>query len=147
MNAFQKEIALRWADLDANYHVRHSVYYDYGAQHRIELLAAMGLTTEVMRRDHFGPVIFREECVFRKEIRFEDRIFINTYLLKVREDYARWTIQHILSDAEGAVHAVITLDGAWIDTERRRLADPTPEAAVKALSAFPKSEAFTRTEK
>jgi len=147
MTEFQKEITIRWADLDANYHVRHSVYYDYGAQHRIELLASVGLTTEVMRREHFGPVIFREECVFRREIRFEDKIFINTRLAKVRHDYARWTIQHVLSDAEGTVRAIITLDGAWIDTQTRRLADPTPASAIKALGAFPKTEDFKETDK
>lgn len=140
---FKKQIAIRWADLDANYHVRHSVYYDYGAQHRIELLSSVGLTTELMRKEHFGPVIFREECVFRREIRFEDRIFIDTRLAGVREDFARWTIQHILSNEEGSIHAVITLDGAWIDTEKRRLADPTPHSAVKALSAFPRTEDFS----
>ena len=38
MGTFTKEISIRWSDLDPNFHVRHSAYYDFGAQHRIEIL-------------------------------------------------------------------------------------------------------------
>ena len=35
---FSKTISLRWADLDPNFHLRHSVYYDLGSQQRVEVL-------------------------------------------------------------------------------------------------------------
>ena len=31
MASFIKEISFRWSDLDPNFHVRHSAYYDFGA--------------------------------------------------------------------------------------------------------------------
>ena len=34
MEPFKQNLQVRWADLDPNGHVRHSVYYDYGAQIR-----------------------------------------------------------------------------------------------------------------
>jgi acyl-CoA thioesterase FadM len=34
---FSKQLSFRWSDLDPNFHVRHSAYYDFGAQHRIEI--------------------------------------------------------------------------------------------------------------
>ena len=38
MKEFKNSIQLRWSDLDPNFHVRHSVYYDWGAFCRIEFL-------------------------------------------------------------------------------------------------------------
>ena len=73
MASFIKEISFRWSDLDPNFHVRHSAYYDFGAQHRIEILEELGLTLRVMQTQGFGPVLFREECVFRKELKLSDK--------------------------------------------------------------------------
>jgi len=61
MNEFNIPVELRWADLDPNFHVRHSVYYDYGAFCRIQFLAAHGITAQFMQIQQFGPIIFREE--------------------------------------------------------------------------------------
>ena len=76
MNAFNKKLSIRWADLDPNFHLRHSVYYDFGAEQRVEILEANGLTLKFMQENHLGPVLFREECIFRREIRLGDEVFI-----------------------------------------------------------------------
>lgn len=142
MSIFTKQISIRWSDLDPNFHMRHSAYYDFGAQHRIEILSAQGLTMEVMREQHFGPIAFREECVFRKEIHLDDTIFISTKIGKMRADASRWTIVHELADANGALCAKIILDGAWIDTKLRKLAVPTPKLACDVMNAIPKTDDF-----
>jgi len=49
MSTFSKEISIRWANLDPNYHMRQSAYYDFGAQHRIEILSHKGLTMKIMQ--------------------------------------------------------------------------------------------------
>ncbi|MFN4150762.1 MAG: acyl-CoA thioesterase, partial [Candidatus Sericytochromatia bacterium] len=63
---FKRQIEIRWSDLDPNFHVRHSVYYDWGAYMRTVLMEKEGLTLKLMQEQNFGPVIFREECLFRK---------------------------------------------------------------------------------
>jgi acyl-CoA thioester hydrolase len=60
---------LRWADLDPNGHVRHSVYYDWGAVARIAYLEKQGVGLDWMVRNGIGPVLFREEARFSREIR------------------------------------------------------------------------------
>jgi len=77
MTDFTLPVDVRWADLDANNHVRHSVYYDWGAQARMNFLTSKGLGANVLQEQHFGPILFREECIFRREIRFGDEITIN----------------------------------------------------------------------
>src|SRR5215216_717023 len=121
MNEFSRIIQLRWADLDPNFHVRHSIYYDWGAFVRIEFLNEFGLNDKVMQELRFGPILFREECVFRKEIRMGEEININLQILKSRKDFSRWSIQHQISKSDGTICAVLTVDGAWIDVVKRKL--------------------------
>lgn len=142
MVSFSKELSFRWSDLDPNFHLRHSAYYDFGAQHRIEILEQLGLTLRVMQQQSFGPVLFREECVFRKEIKLSDKIFIHTKTSKMKADGSRWSIIHEFINEEGKLCATITVDGAWMDTKLRKLASPTPAIAIEALSIFPKSDDF-----
>jgi acyl-CoA thioester hydrolase len=133
---------LRWSDLDPNFHVRHSAYYDFGAQHRIEILESLGLTMKVLQTNHFGPILFREECIFRKEIGLSDTLFIHTKISKMRSDASRWSIVHELKNEQDTLCATITVDGAWMDTKLRKIANPTPDIALEALSSIPKTADF-----
>lgn len=142
MSVFTKEISIRWSDLDPNFHMRHSAYYDFGAQHRIEVLEQQGLTLKVMQQQHFGPVLFREECIFRREIHLGDTITISTKIGKMKDDASRWTIVHELKNQKDELCAILSVDGAWIDTKLRKLASPTPEIAKEVMHAFPKTEDF-----
>lgn len=133
---FEKEISVRWADMDPNFHLRHSAYYDFCAQHRLEILDQLGLSLALFQKEHIGPVLFREECIFRREIRFSDRIMLSTRLQSATPDASRWTIRHELS-REGTLCATIVVDGAWMDTRERKLARPVPEFITAAMQQFP----------
>jgi acyl-CoA thioester hydrolase len=146
MNEFTRYPELRWADIDPNLHLRHSVYYDLGAYSRIEFLNEHGITTGFMHEHHFGPIIFREECVFKREIRLGDKLRINLQLLRSYKDFSRWTMQHQIFKDNEIVAAIITLDGAWIDTVQRKLAVP-PQQVCDTFENMPRSEAFEWTEK
>jgi acyl-CoA thioester hydrolase len=141
MEHFIKDIQVRWSDLDPNFHLRHSVYYDWGAFCRVKFLIAYGLTPEVMEKLNFGPILFREECVFRKEIRLNDPVRINLQLLKAKRDYSRWSIQHSVFKSGDIVAAILTVDGAWMDTLKRKLMTP-PKEVVHVFSNMPLSENF-----
>jgi acyl-CoA thioester hydrolase len=137
-----KPISIRWADLDPNFHMRHSAYYDFGAQCRIDILEEYGLTLKMMQMLGVGPILFREECIFKREIKLGDEIHIVTKVSKMRKDASRWTIEHQFIGKDDLVHAIITIDGAWIDTKLRKIANPTPQPIIDALSAFPKTAEF-----
>lgn len=138
---YTNSVELRWADLDPNFHLRHSVYYDYAATCRINFLVQHGVTAGFMQQHGFGPIIFREECIFKREIHFGDKLMIDLQLLKARKDYSRWTIQHQLMKNDDTLSAIITIDGAWIDIAKRKLTIP-PEAARKAFDTMPKGNLF-----
>ncbi len=127
MSNFSKEIQIRWSDMDPNLHVRHSVYYDWAAWARIAFLADNGIDTFMMARLQIGPILFREESLFKREIRLEDKLVIHVELVKARKDYSRWTVQHRIVKADGTLCAIVTVDGAWLDIVKRKLTLPPPE--------------------
>lgn len=145
MEPISTPVNIRWADLDPNFHLRHSVYYDFAVQARIDILKSMGITLRDMQEKHYGPVLFREECLFKREIHLSDQITIHTRAQKSRRDFARWTFRHEFIRADGLVCAVLTVDGAWMDTKARKLTAP-PELSEAALSAIPRTEDFAWTE-
>jgi acyl-CoA thioester hydrolase len=69
-----------------------------------------------------------------------DHITIDLQLLKAREDFSRWSIVHHLKK-EGQLAAVLTVDGAWIDTQLRKLAG-LPEAFRHVFEDMPRTENF-----
>ena len=146
MEFFATEVQVRWSDLDPNFHLRHSVYYDWGAFCRIKFLNQHGITPQLMHQYHFGPILFREECIFKKEIRLDDMVSINLTLLKSRRDFSRWSFQHHIFKNEKILAAILTVDGAWIDTELRKLTT-LPGAAIEVFEKMPRNENFTWEEK
>jgi acyl-CoA thioester hydrolase len=141
MTEFSRKIQVRWSDLDPNFHVRHSIYYDWGAFVRIEFLNEHGLNYQVMQELKFGPILFREECVFRREVLSGDEIIMNLQLLRSKKDFSRWSIQHQLTKSDGTLCAVLTVDGAWMDVVRRKLSSP-PEKVHEVFAEMPKSQPF-----
>ncbi|HRE52977.1 MAG TPA: acyl-CoA thioesterase [Flavitalea sp.] len=142
MPTFSKKISLRWADLDPNFHLRHSVYYDFGAELRVEILEELGLTLQLMKDLKLGPVLFREECLFRREIRLSDTVTINAKVSRLKPDGSRWSIRHEFLSADNKLMAVITVDGAWIDTALRKLVSPIPPIVKKVFDEIPKTDDF-----
>lgn len=94
MTAYSQPIQIRWADIDANRHLRHSAYYDYGAAVRMMFLSGHGLTTKKLEELQIGPILFREEAIFRREIILEDKIFIDVEMIKATPDLSRWSLRH-----------------------------------------------------
>jgi acyl-CoA thioester hydrolase len=141
MTEFSRDIQIRWSDLDPNFHLRHSVYYDWGAFCRVEFLNAYGLTADVMTQLQFGPILFREECVFRREIRSGDAVKINLQVTRSRKDFSRWSIQHQVIKNGDILCAVLSVDGAWMNVAQRKLMSP-PEKVLEVFAQMPRAENF-----
>jgi len=141
MTGFSKNVEVRWSDMDPNFHLRHSVYYDWGAYMRLTFLLEQGITPAVMQQLHFGPILFREECVFKREIAFGDKVSVNLFASKSRRDMSRWSMIHEIWKNNDTLSAVVTVDGAWIDTKIRKLATP-PAMIQSVFEALPKTENF-----
>ncbi|OGX81308.1 thioesterase family protein [Hymenobacter glacialis] len=129
----------RWADMDPNGHMRHSAYADYAADQRVVLLAKWGYGVARFAELRLGPILFREETKYLKEISIGEEIQVDGRLASAAADGSRWTIVHTIYKADGRVAATVTVDGAWLDLDRRKLTLPPPELAA-AFSTMPAFE-------
>ena len=134
-------LQIRWSDLDPNFHLRHSVYYDWGAYCRMRYFDEHNLTGDAMQRLEIGPIIFREECVFRKEIKFGDVVTIDLLITSARKDFSRWSLRHRIMKNENVLAASLSLDMAWLNLSERKLAVPGEEIYT-IIDGIPKDAAF-----
>lgn len=141
MNTFEKTVEIRWSDVDQNRHVRHSAYYDYGAATRIAFLNEAGFGSNMLESLHIGPILFKEECSFIREIQPNDQIRMNMLKGEVAEDGSRWKMHHELFNQRDEKVAHITILGAWMDLEKRRLTIPPVELAI-AFQSLPEGSDF-----
>ena len=141
MSSFERQIEVRWADVDQNGHVRHSAYYDYGAHVRIAFFNAVGFPNTRMSGLKIGPILFKEECSFLREIRPDDVVTVNLLKGVVKEDGSRWTLHHEIFNQEGKKAAHITIQGAWLDLEARKLSKP-PQDLADAIQQLDEGEPF-----
>jgi acyl-CoA thioester hydrolase len=141
MENFSLPIQIRWSDIDQNRHLRHSAYYDYGALVRVSFFSERGLSTMKLEGLNMGPILFREEAIFKREIKFEDKIRVDMQVLKALPDFSRWSIRHHFYKEDQSLAAILNLDGAWIDIGKRKLA--IPDSFVQNIfNNFPKAEGF-----
>ena len=140
MKSFEQHLQVRWSDLDPNGHVRHSVYYDYGAQARIAYLQQQGFSIDWMRNNGIGPVLFREEAKFYRELRSGDKLVIDMKLSELSDDHRKWSMRHQILRSD-KLCATIDLDGAWLNLKTRRIAPP-PKELVEKFEALERTEDF-----
>ncbi|MBI3220620.1 MAG: thioesterase family protein [Bacteroidetes bacterium] len=141
MTTFELPIQVRWSDIDQNRHLRHSAYYDYGATTRIACFSQQGLTNLKFEELRIGPILFREEALFKREIKFEDKVTVDLVVYKAAPDFSRWSIRHHIYKEDRTIAAIINMDGAWIDMTKRKLTIPN-EFIQNVFADFPKAEDF-----
>ena len=121
--------------MDPNGHMCHSAYADYAADQRVVVLAGWGYNVAQFAKLRLGPILFREETKFLKEIHIGEEIRVDGRLASINEDGSRWSIVHTIYKADGRVAATVTVDGAWLDLDRRKLTVP-PTELVEAMATL-----------
>jgi acyl-CoA thioester hydrolase len=123
---FQETFKTRWSDFDANRHLRHTAYNDYAAEVRLRYFKQQGFTMSNFATDNLGPILFKEETSFFKEVLMGANVTVNLKLKAVSEKTERWKLLHHFFNEKGELAAEIMVYGAWIDLEKRKLAIPPP---------------------
>jgi len=139
---FSQKFTVRWSDLDANAHMRNTAYIEYAMQVRFAFFQANGYSTEAFSQQRFGPVIFREEIVYLKELHMLDEIDVNILLAGLSGDGARFILEnHIFRADDGKEAAFIRSEGAWLNLETRKLMPP-PEKLSQLLGSLDRTDPF-----
>ncbi len=135
-----------WANFDPNRHMRHTAYSDYAAEVRARFFLKHDLSLEEFAKMHIGPVIFKEETVYYKEIKMGTDISVNMQLTAATENLDRWEFTHQIFNDKKEVSAIVKVQGAWIDLQKRKLTG-LPAEVLQKLQSLPKSEDFKIIEK
>ncbi len=122
---FQVTFATKWSDFDPNRHMRHTAYNDYAAEVRVRYFKEQGVSIEDFAKENLGPILFKEETSFYKEIHIGEDITVNLSLKAVSNNIERWKLLHQIFNEEGKIAAEVMVYGAWIDLTKRKLAVPS----------------------
>ncbi len=138
---FKIDYHTKWADFDANKHMRHTAYNDYAAACRIRFFNKHGFDVERFEKENFGPILFKEETSFLREIRLGEDISVDLFLEAMSAKGERFKMHHNIYKQDGVLAAKIKVYVAWIDLEKRKLTAP-PAGAIKMLKSLQRTENY-----
>lgn len=138
---FSQSFQVRWADVDANGHMRHSAYNDYAAQIRVAAFTHRGFPIAKLLAMQIGPVLFREETIFLREMGLLQDFTVNVVISAMRKNGKIWSMKHEFTLPSGLLAATIVVDGAWMSLKERKVTPP-PEALLQMMENYPKSQDF-----
>jgi acyl-CoA thioester hydrolase len=139
--SFSVGFTSRWADFDPNNHMRHSAYTDYAAEARVRMFNEYGLNLIEFNKLNIGPILFREETIFRREIRLSEDISVQVFLKGISENGERFKFSHKIYKTDGSLAAEVEIYGAWLDLKTRKLTKP-PKIVLEALKDIERTEDF-----
>lgn len=139
--SYAKSFEVRWADLDPNAHMRHSAYADYGAQARVGFLTEHGFGLKEFQQHRLGPILFREDLKYHREIRPNEQIRVTCEAVGVSPNRKHWRIRHRIFRQDGELSCIIDCQGAWLDLVARKVI-PAPPELETAMQAMPKAEDY-----
>ena len=138
---FEREFEVRWADLDPNRHLRNTAYSDYATHTRFSVLIEHGFTPSRFEELSFGPVVFREETRFMREVAMGDKVTIDVTVAGLSADATRGRLRPPVRRPAGAPGGEVTLEGSWLDLKTRKLTLPPAELRDLFLR-MPKTQDF-----
>lgn len=122
--SFIVNFTTRWADFDANIHMRHTAYNDYAAESRLRYFNQYGITIHDFTKEKVGPILFEENTKFLREIHLGEDISVNLKIMGLSSKGERWKIQHEIFNSKNKLSAIINVYGAWLDLQQRKLTIP-----------------------
>ena len=126
-------IVVRGYETDANGHVNHAVYHQYGEHARTETLRAAGVEVAPLAAAGLGPVILETTVRFLAELRLGDEVAVVT---TVRFGAGKSFRMDAEIRRDDTVAATLTGVMGILDHTTRRLV-PDPRARLRAQSAGP----------
>lgn len=121
--------------------MRHSAYTDYAAEARVRMFNEYGLNLIEFNNLSIGPILFREETVFRREIRLSEDIYVEVFLKGISKNGERFKFYHKVLKNDGTLAAEVEIYGAWLDLKTRKLTQP-PQIVLTALKDIERVEDF-----
>ncbi len=139
--AFSKEFMVGWGDLDSNSHMKNTAYLDYAATTRFSFFSAHGFSANRFRELQFGPIVFKDEIRFFKEMLLLEKFKVNFVLDGMSQDGTMFRLVNEMFNDKAERVAVVTTQGAWFDLQKRKI-QPPPTELLQVMGQLQKTEKF-----
>jgi acyl-CoA thioester hydrolase len=139
---FEERFRVGWSDLDGNAHMGNSSYLDQVSNTRMLFFVKNGFTPARFASEKFGPVVVRDELVYKKELRLMEEFTVDFELGGISEDGVRFRVRNTFRNGANEVVAVVKSEGVWFDLEHRRPRSP-PSELDTVMRSLQRSEDFT----
>jgi len=140
-NRYEQRFRVSWGHVDGNAHMANTAFLDRAADTRFLFFAEHGFPAPRFLSERIGPVIGREELVYRKELRLLDEFTVNLEMVGLSTDGSRFEIRNTFLNGTGEVAAIVTSEGVWFDLDKRR-PRPPPSELDAVQREMPRSEHF-----
>ncbi|MCI4348009.1 MAG: thioesterase family protein [Thermoplasmata archaeon] len=138
---FERRFRVGWGDVDGNAHMANTAFLDRAADTRMLFFADHGFPVARLAAEHLGPVIVRDELVYRKELRLLEEFAVDLVVIGLSADGVRFHLGNTFCNGAGEVAAVVASEGLWFDLDTRRPRPPPPELDA-AQRTIPRSDRF-----
>lgn len=101
-------------------------------------MSKAGLSLEEFAKNHIGPILFREELIYHKEIGLDERIYVKVEMNKLNLHNYRFSFRHEIYKENGVKAATVNVDGAWLNLVERKLTT-IPKEWEPIIAHIPKS--------
>jgi acyl-CoA thioester hydrolase len=135
-------IRSRWGEIDSNGHMRNVAYLDISASSRMEFFNANGYTLAEFFGAGLGPVVLKDELVYKHEVRLGEDLTVTNELAGISEDNTRFIFRNQFIKANGKLACKISSLVAFFDITTRKTIAP-PENLMRAILSLPRSEDFS----
>jgi len=130
-----------WKDIDFNQHMKNTAFLEKVDDVRMMFFAENGLQMDEFSRLKVGPIVFKDEVEYFKEINLLDKIKISIATAGISEDGSRFIIRNEFFRPDGKLAARINSYGTWLDLTKRKIVAP-PEKLQMVMKAMPKTEDY-----
>ena len=114
MDDYSMSYEIRWADLDANGHVRYSAYIDATADLRYRFFAQHNFPPEAFQQLGIGAVYTALTANFLREVRLGETLTVTYLLAGLSPQGTRWKVQHDILKSTGKAEFAIEDSRGWI---------------------------------
>ncbi len=138
---FEKTFHVGWANVDFNGHLGNTSFMDLAVDVRMFFFTENGFSAKEFQRQRFGPVIFKDEIEYYREMYLLDKIRITFQAAGLSDDVSRFKIRNEFFREDGQIAARLNTTGGWLDLDKRKLRLP-PQDLAEAMKSLVKTEDF-----
>jgi acyl-CoA thioester hydrolase len=135
-----KTFVAGWGDMDFNAHMKNTAYSDYAGTVRMMYFNEHGFPIEEFQRRRMGPVVFKDELSYFKEVHLLEEFTVRMFMDGLRSDGSRFRLLNEFFVGDKKVASIVT-SGAFMSLSERKLIVP-PEDLATVLRELERSAQF-----